>query len=95
MKYEYGNADICQEIDNSNKLVAKRSNSLPNGTILPLLPAANRKRSTVRPLFSTPCWHVRGCTCTRIHGVHAHKTSPPPLPRARITTYRYKIYASP
>lgn len=42
MKYEYGNADICQEIDNSNKLVAKRSNSLPNGTILPLLPPANR-----------------------------------------------------
>lgn len=42
MKYECGNADICQEIDNSNKLVAKRSNSLPNGTILPLLPAANQ-----------------------------------------------------
>lgn len=28
-----GNADICQEIDNSNKLVAKHSNRLPNGTI--------------------------------------------------------------
>lgn len=42
MKYECGNADICQEIDNSNKLVAKRSNSLPNGTILPLLPMANQ-----------------------------------------------------
>lgn len=51
MKYGYGNADICQEIDNSNKLVAKRSNSLPNGTILPLLPAANRTSTYVGSLF--------------------------------------------
>lgn len=32
---EHGDADICQEIGNSNKLVAKRSNSLPNGTVSP------------------------------------------------------------
>lgn len=59
-------ADICQEIDNSNKLVAKRSNSLPNGTILPLLPAANqtiraRTRTHVRAdvLRRDPVWNLR------------------------------------
>lgn len=96
MKYGYGNADICQEIDNSNKLVAKRSNSLPNGTILPLLPAANRTSTYVGSLF----W-MRGCMCTRapaygVHGVrvHAHTGQTSPLSYTRITTYRYKIYAS-
>lgn len=79
MKYEHGNADICQEIDNSNKLVAKRSNSLPNGTILPLLPAANRTMYRHRSTTAN-AWCVCVYVCTSSYA-------------ARITTIRYKIHA--
>jgi len=50
-----GNADICQEIDNSNKLVAKHSNRLPNGTIVHSNPRLRTKHR-----ISPRC---NGCTC--------------------------------
>lgn len=52
-----GNADICQEIDNSNKLVAKHSNRLPNGTIVHSNPRLRTKHR-----ISPRC---NGCTCVR------------------------------
>jgi len=45
-----GNVDICQEIDNSNKLVAKHSNRLPNGTIVHSNPRLRTKHRTSPPM---------------------------------------------
>lgn len=58
-----GNADICQEIDNSNKLVAKHSNRLPNGTIVHSNP-----RLRIKHRISPRC---NGCTRFRGSDVRA------------------------
>lgn len=54
---EHGNADICQEIDNSNKLVAKHSNRLPNGTIAHSTPGCEPNTAYPR---RNGCTYVRG-----------------------------------
>jgi len=48
-----GNADICQEIDNSNKLVAKHSNRLPNGTIAHSNPRSSEPNTAYPPPLDT------------------------------------------
>lgn len=49
-----GNADICQEIDNSNKLVAKHSNRLPNGTSVHSNPRLRTKHRIFPPPLPLP-----------------------------------------
>lgn len=73
-----GNTDICQEIDNSNKLVAKHSNRLPNGTI-----AHSNPRLWAKHRISLPrqndCTYVRGSdasTTDTIHILLVHLYSP-------------------
>lgn len=59
-----GNADICQEIDNSNKLIAKHSNRLPNGTI-----AHSNPRHRAKHRISSPLDTQRRIYVCRLAGV--------------------------
>lgn len=65
-----------------------------NGTILPLLPAANRTSTYVRLALLNAWLHVHACSRGGVHGVrvHAHtgQTSPP-LPLSYVAYYDVSV----
>lgn len=101
MKYEYGNADICQEIDNSNKLVAKRSNSLPKRDDFTSSPGG-KPNQYVRSARSSECVvacarvlsrRCAWCACARAHGPNI--PSPPSLVRRVLRRIGIKFTRHP
>lgn len=91
-----GNADICQEIDNSNKLVAKHSNRLPNGTSVHSTPRLRTKhRIFPLPPPSSPA-RAGATACTRVRGSDGRarerynaRITCSPVPSELITVRRF------